>query len=168
MFRSVALPAPIPGRLYLHSMPGRREPLEAAIAALREREIGCVVCLAPTAELARKSPEYAAAIDALTLAERARVPSLEWDHLPIDDLGAPADTAAFWAVAQSTASRLRSGEHVLIHCAAGVGRTGTLAICVLLALGVPLDAARDLVRAAGAGPEVEAQERLVAGARAPS
>lgn len=168
MFRSVALPAPISGRLYLHSMPGRREPLEAAIAALRERGIVAVVCLARADELARTSPEYAAAVDALTLAERARVPSLEWDHLPIDDLGAPADTAAFWAIAQSTASRLRSGENVLIHCAAGVGRTGTLAICVLLALGVPLATSRELVTAAGAGPEGEAQERLVAGARAPS
>ena len=168
MFRSVALPAPIPGRLYLHGMPGRREPLEAAFAALGELAIDCVVCLSPQDELARKSPEYARAVESCALGVRAGLPSLEWDPLPIDDLGAPADTAAFWAVAKSAASRLRSGEHVLIHCAAGVGRTGTLAICVLLALGVPLDTSRELVAAAGAGPEVDAQERLVTEGRVPS
>lgn len=57
--------------------------------------------------------------------------------------------------------RIRQGGTVLLHCAAGVGRTGTAAVCILLTLGLPLHEAYGLVRSAGSGPETPEQRRFV-------
>ena len=60
-------------------------------------------------------------------------------------------------------ARLHNGDTLVVHCAAGMGRAGTVAVCVLNRLGVPLDDALDTIAAArpGAGPEVGAQHDLV-------
>jgi len=59
--------------------------------------------------------------------------------------------------------RLEQGEGVLLHCGAGIGRAGTIAIAVLLAMGEPLDVARRTVadHRPMAGPEAGAQSELV-------
>jgi len=59
------------------------------------------------------------------------------------------------------AQALRLGERVLIHCGAGIGRTGMLATCVLMHLGVSRCEATQAVTGAGAGPETIPQEGLV-------
>jgi protein-tyrosine phosphatase len=61
--------------------------------------------------------------------------------------------------------RLEAGEGVVMHCAAGQGRAGTVAACVLMALGQPLD---DAIRTVAsnrvfAGPGHGAQWSLVEG-----
>ncbi|MGZ9130317.1 MAG: hypothetical protein ACXW4Z_21275, partial [Candidatus Binatia bacterium] len=53
------------------------------------------------------------------------------------------------------------GDTVLIHCAGGVGRTAMLSICVLLALGQPVDEARDVVSRAGSTVETALQSSLI-------
>ena len=114
-----------------------------------------VVCLAPPREIANKSPEYAQAIDS---------GALPWPHdpLPIEDFGAPAEAAAFWRRAYELALFVRGGGRLLVHCAAGIGRTGTFAVAVSMRLGLALTEATRRVRAAGSGPEVPAQESLLA------
>ena len=62
MFRSVPLPGDVAGGLWLHSMPGRRQPLEQAWAQLRIHGIEAIVCLAASDEVRAKSPSYAAAV----------------------------------------------------------------------------------------------------------
>ena len=59
--------------------------------------------------------------------------------------------------------RLAAGGHVLVHCGAGIGRAGTLAVCVLMEHGVGRDDALALVarHRPMAGPEVGAQRELV-------
>ena len=40
-------------------------------------------------------------------------------------------------------SEVRSGRHVIVHCAAGIGRAGTAACSVLLAAGLSLSRPSD-------------------------
>jgi hypothetical protein len=61
-------------------------------------------------------------------------------HLPTDDLQAVAvpmlETGVGFVVAH-----LRQGHRVLVHCEHGIGRSATLALCVLVAQGMtPLEA----------------------------
>jgi protein-tyrosine phosphatase len=64
-------------------------------------------------------------------------------------------------MASDIADRLKAGGRVLIHCGAGIGRTGTLATCVLLALGDAYATAAWVVADAGSHPETAAQRELV-------
>lgn len=155
MFRPVELPTGITGRLLLHSMPGRKEPLEAVWREIHRAGIDCIVSLAGLCEAWEKSPEYARAVD------DGRVPCDRLEFA-IADFGVPEDRAAFCALARNLAARLRAGESLLIHCGAGIGRTGTLATCVLVALGETLKNATRAVSAAGSSPETAEQRELVA------
>jgi protein-tyrosine phosphatase len=110
--------------------------------------------LAEKDEIRDKSLEYLEAL------ENGTVPCSVF-HFEIPDRGAPENRDAFWALAGDLARRLQAGEAVLIHCAGGVGRTATLAICVLLALGEPASAARSVVSRAGSTVETAAQSQLV-------
>jgi protein-tyrosine phosphatase len=154
MFREVSLPPHAKGHLYLHSMPGRFEPLSDSVAEAARLGISTVVCLAPLDEIHRKSPDYASDIEA---------GKLPWqqDFLPISDFGVPEDSEGFRNQAQRTAKQLQQGENCLIHCGAGIGRTGTLAVAVLLALGLPQDQAERAVAAAGSRPETQEQRQLL-------
>lgn len=63
MFRKVDLAGKISGRLYLHIMPGRREPLKNAWSEITHEGISTLVCLTPLDEIRQKSPHYANAIE---------------------------------------------------------------------------------------------------------
>ena len=154
MFRRVDLPAQVPGRLLLHSMPGRYEAIESVWHQLRNEAVRAIVCLAEQDEIREKSFEYAQALVAGT------VPC---SVLPFEirEGGVPEDRDAFWALASDVAIRLQSGEAVLIHCAGGVGRTAMLAVSVLLALGKPMNEAESVVSQAGSTVETMPQIEML-------
>ncbi len=154
MFRPVPLPSAVAGSLWLHSMPGRREPLEHVWEQVRIQAVQAIVCLAGSEEVRAKSPSYAAALDAKT------VPCTV-EPFPIPDFGVPDDREAFWSFASKIATQLGAGGRVLIHCGAGIGRTGTLATCVLLALGQPPVKAQEVVSTTGSHPETAEQRELI-------
>jgi protein-tyrosine phosphatase len=135
-------------------MPGRREPLEQAWEQVRLHGLQAIVCLATSQEVRAKSPSYAAALNAKAI-------PCSVEAFPIPDFGVPDDREAFWSLALKIATQLRAGGRVLIHCGAGIGRTGTLATCALLALGLPTAVAEQAVSAAGSHPETAEQKRLV-------
>jgi len=155
MFRQPHLPANTPGRLYLHSMPGRYEPLQAVYAAIAENGISRIICLAPLAQIQKHSLAYAQDLSTGTVP----VPVI---HQPVPDFGLPQDAAAFDDCAESVAQALQQGDNILVHCAGGIGRTGMFAVVVLWYLGLSLDDATSAVEAADSHPENRHQRAYVA------
>ncbi len=123
-------------------------------ALVRIGGIGTIVCLNQRGELEDRYPEYVR-----WLQEHAGGRAL-W--FPIPDLHAPA-LDALRPLLGEIRQRLAGGGHVLVHCGAGIGRAGTVAVCLLMEHGIARDDALDLVarHRPMAGPEVGAQRELV-------
>lgn len=153
-FRPLPLPASIAGAVWLHSMPGRFEPWNSFLVEAERSAITLVVCLTPQHELASLSPAYAAALRAGTLPMR-------WLHLPMRDFGLAANQLDFRAGIERVALAVTAGDTALLHCAAGIGRTGTAAACLLKRLGASRDDALREVLAAGSNPQSAAQAGLI-------
>lgn len=60
--------------------------------------------------------------------------ALRWVHFPIDDMGIPTPRRAA-AIVQDVIESISRSEPVALHCKAGLGRTGTMLACCLVALG---------------------------------
>ena len=154
MFREVELPPGVSGRLFLHSMPGRYEPLDKVWFQVKENRVKAIVCLSDISEIREKSHAYASAVESGTVPCAIR-------PFPVPDYAVPEDREEFWRFAVDVAKQLRSGDAVLVHCGAGIGRTGTFATCVLLALGQPMAEATRAVSKAGSHAEVEPQKKFI-------
>lgn len=154
-FRPVPLPESVPGSLWLSAMPGRFGSWRVFEHQAQTSRLAMVVCLTPRDEIEELSPDYAAAMQA------RQAPPYEWVHLPVPNFGVPPDPAGFREAIARIAQRLRAGDAVLMHCAAGMGRTGSAAACVLKALGLPADEALQRVRDAGSNPQNAAQSGFV-------
>ena len=154
MFRRVDLPGGVPGKLLLHSMPGRFEALERVWHQLTNDAVCAIVCLNERYEIHQKSAKYAEAL------ETGTVPC-SVVHFEIREGGVPEDRDAFWALAHAIAKRLQLAESVLIHCAGGVGRTAMLAVSVLIALGESRSDAESVVSRAGSTVETMPQIEML-------
>ena len=154
MFRSVELPDSVPGRLLLHSMPGRFETIDKVWHQVKTEAVDAIVCLTEDFEIRQKSLKYAEALD---------TGSVPCSVVPFEirEGGVPENKDAFWALANDVANRLQSGEAVLVHCAGGVGRTALLAVSVLLAMGKPITEAESLVSRAGSMVETMPQMEML-------
>jgi protein-tyrosine phosphatase len=123
-------------------------------AALVRAGATTVVCLNERGELADRYPGY---VDWLQSNTRDRA---IW--FPVHDLYAPP-LAVMKPFLDELVDRIRNGDHLLVHCGAGIGRAGTTAVCLLMLLGHDEDEAMKIVadnRPMG-GPEVGTQRDLV-------
>jgi protein-tyrosine phosphatase len=140
-----------PGRLWLC---GKHYIAPDPDAALTSVGASTAVCLNEEYELLDRYPGYVAWL-------RAQPPPRAlW--FPIPDLHAPQLAAAMDLLDQLL-GRLDAGQSLLLHCGAGIGRAGTVAVGVLMRMGLPCEDALALVAAHRpmAGPEVGAQRDLV-------
>jgi protein-tyrosine phosphatase len=114
-----------------------------------------VVCLTQSHEVVDRFPDYVKWLHH-HLGERAI-----W--FPIPDLHAPSLQSGIELVTQLDAL-VAEGERLIMHCAAGIGRSGTMATALLMWGGMEADAARDLVAASRpmAGPEAGPQVQFLA------
>jgi protein-tyrosine phosphatase len=148
--RQLRLPDGISGRLWLSPMPDRWNTLDEFGDWCGREGIEKVVCLVPDEEIAMKSPAYHVAL-------RDGVFPVPVRKFPIPDYGATSDLGGFVELAEEILAHLRTEGRVVIHCAAGVGRTGSLATAVLMAAGTDLSTALATVGQAGSQPETESQ-----------
>jgi protein-tyrosine phosphatase len=153
-FRRVQLPAGVRGSLWLSAMPGRFASWSEFESDARDARLRMVVCLTQRDEVKELSPRYHAAID------RGGAP-YEWLNLPVPNFGVPEDREAFRRGIDRVAQSLRAGDAVMMHCAAGMGRTGSAAACVLKSLGLSTSEALQRVRDAGSNPQNAAQSGFV-------
>lgn len=146
-----------PGGLGLTLCPGRADRgrvLEADLDALRDAGVSRLLTLLTDPEVER--------LQVGGLSDGCAARGLGWRQHPIRDQGVPGLDDMQDLVAWTLAA-LQAGEPVLVHCMGGLGRSGTLAACVLVAQGHDPDAAIQHVRDAR-GPravEVASQEALV-------
>jgi protein-tyrosine phosphatase len=138
-----------PGRLGLTVLPGKRgaserypgrvyrADLDADLAALGAAGVVRLVLLVDDAELARWSDP--------AIVDRAAEGGIEIDRHPMADGAAPRDAEAMDRLLRSISDARGHGD-VAIACMGGVGRSGTVAACVLVAAGWEPDAAIGRVR----------------------
>lgn len=140
----IPLPTHVPGTLWLCGK-------HAVATRYADGHWDTIVCLTERHEIAGHYPDYVAWLDGGVAI---------WQ--PIHDLHAPP-LGEMQALVDRIAVRLGEGDRVLMHCAAGKGRAGTTAVCLLVALGHDLDEALRIVATArpGAGPEAGVQLALV-------
>jgi hypothetical protein len=122
--------------------------------ALRTLHADAVVCLCEEFELNERFPDYVRWL-------RAHSPDRAiWS--PIPDLHAPTVDGAMTLI-EALRQRLDRGDGLLMHCAAGIGRSGTMAAALLITMG--MSAADAITHVSShrpmAGPEEGAQSALL-------
>jgi len=82
---------------------------------------------------------------------------------PVPDKRVPPLLEPFVELVKSLAEHVAAGRAVAIHCRAGIGRSTTLAACILIWLGVNPEVALDMISEARGVevPETEAQRQWI-------
>jgi protein-tyrosine phosphatase len=154
----------LPGRLGLTFAPGKSgrgvyanwdRSLSKDLARLRDHYgTKVLVTLLEAFELQRASIP--------TLRRSARRAGMKSIWLPITDVSTPHFPEDPIPTVQEIVDHLAAGDTVVVHCMGGLGRSGTIAACVLAARGVGPEKAVALVRAARPGAlETPAQVAFV-------
>ena len=149
------LPFGLPGRVFRCPMPfSPYDPHGHALQTFRALEISVIVLLAEADECL--------AMTRRDLPGLYRQEGFEVLHLPMPDGGVPLRDQLEQTVT-SVIQHAQAGQHLAIHCYAGIGRTGLVAAAVAKRLlGVPGEAAITWVRRYIArAVETPAQRRLL-------
>lgn len=98
-----------------------------------------------------------------TLLTRIKEIGFEGVHFPIQDGNIPREDQVeeFLALIKNIVQLLTSGKTVVVHCRGGLGRTGTVVSCVLVAMGYKAEEAIKLVRKTRSERCVEYDEQEV-------
>ncbi len=133
-----------------------RRSIAADLKVLEHERTDRVVCLLEDHEL-----------DAMRITHLPRMAEkrgIAFSRFPIVDARVPESIPDAKKLVRGIAKEIRSSGRVVVHCAGGLGRTGTIAGCVLQDLGWhPIDALEELEYVRGPRcPETMAQVNFVA------
>lgn len=141
------------GQLFAMPMPSCDQ-LEQLMSALRADGIDSVVSLLEHAESKK-----------LGLAEEqsaCHAAEMQFRQFPIPDFGVPLPEELHRLITQ-LADDLKAGHRIVVHCRGGIGRTGLVCSCILVASGMDADSAMNLVKLKRGRcvPETEAQTNII-------
>ena len=140
------------GDLALAPVPGAEGDLQADVQAIVRWGATLVISATETEEMQQ--------LGAGELPRALREAGIDWAHFPIRDFDVPKeDMQAQWAeVALRAREQLQAGARVLVHCRGGCGRSGMLALRLMLDGGLtPKEALQQLRAVRPCAVETDAQ-----------
>ena len=138
------------GRIGICRLPGAGGGLEPDLGAIGKWQPAIVVSMTEAAEMAM--------LGAGDLPERLEGIGAIWRHFPVVDFGTPAPDASWAALSAELHKSLESGQNVLLHCRGGLGRSGMVALRLMVERGEAVEQALTRLRAARPGAvETKAQ-----------
>lgn len=140
----------LPGTLSTMPAPAGGVELTDSVADLAEDGVDVVVSLLP--------PHQAAALELEDEESAATRAGLTFRSFPIADFGVP-ERAPAEEFLRTLSQDLDQGEHVAVHCWAGVGRSSLIAAALLVRRGTAPDAAWARIAEARGVPVPETDEQ---------
>jgi hypothetical protein len=142
------------GNLAIMAAPKPGIPLDEVVLGWKSEGIDVVVSMVEDAEIPGLGEAEAVVCGEL---------DIEFVRFPMRDKTVPLSSDAIAAVARQLAGDISAGRSVAIHCRAGIGRSTTLAACVLISLGSDGAAALDMIADARGVevPETEEQRQWI-------
>ncbi len=142
---------PWEGKLALAPRPRGGDWLEEEMAAWRRAGIDTVVSLL--------TPDEERDLDLRQESRGVKARGMKFVALPIPDRDVPNSESEVSAVLDRMDSDLSAGKNVVVHCRQGVGRTGLVAACLLVAKGLTPESAVKTISAARGNPVPETAEQ---------
>jgi protein-tyrosine phosphatase len=142
---------PWPGKLALAPRPRGGDWLEEEMDAWRRAGIDTVLSLLTL--------EEEQDLDLLREAHEANARGMKFVSLPIPDRQVPNSESEVSATLDRLDADLAAGKNVVVHCRQGVGRTGLVAACLLVAKGLTPEVAVKTLSAARGAPVPETAEQ---------
>ena len=118
-----------------------------------------LTAFAPALVISMTEPDELQSLGAGDLPDWLAAQGILWRGFPIPDFGTPPPRADWAALARDAASILDTQGRVLLHCRGGLGRSGMVALRLMIEAGENADTALTCLRAARPGAvETKAQE----------
>ena len=142
---------PWPGKLALAARPRGGDWLQEEIASWHGAGIDTVLSLL--------TPEEEQSLDLTNEASVVKARGMNFMQLPIPDREVPGSETEVSAALEKLNAKLSSGRNVIVDCRQGVGRSGLVAVCLLVTKGLDVKSAVKSISAARGVPVPETKEQ---------
>ena len=142
---------PWPRKLALAARPRGGDWLQEEIASWHGAGIDTVLSLL--------TPEEEQSLDLTNEASVVKARGMNFMQLPIPDREVPGSETEVSAALEKLNAKLSSGRNVIVHCRQGIGRSGLVAVCLLVTNGLDVKTAVKSISAARGVPVPETKEQ---------